>query len=111
MIEEIETGGGKVDAVFSCTDRPDKATNRRKPGPGMLLEALKKYNAEAKHTPFIGDALTDMEAAYRAGCLRYLVMTGKGAQEMKKIPQHLEPVVICTDILDAAKKIIGQHGK
>lgn len=105
LCKEIEKHGGKITEVISCTDRPDMATNRRKPGPGMLLEALDKYGAAPGNTPFIGDALTDMEAALAAGCNRFLVMTGKGSESMRKIPEHLHPVTNCTDILDAARKI------
>jgi D-glycero-D-manno-heptose 1,7-bisphosphate phosphatase len=107
MRAEIEKEGGKIDEIFVCTDHPGSATHRRKPGPGMLLEALEQYGAQAKDTPFIGDALTDMEAALGAGCPRYLVMTGKGRTEMQNIPARLQPVIVCTDILEAARKITG----
>ena len=106
LIKKVEESGGKIADIFFCTDHPDQATNRRKPGPGMLIEALEKYGTTPEKTPFIGDTLTDMEAAYTAGCLRYLVMTGHGQKASQNIPQHLLPVTICTDILDAAQKIV-----
>lgn len=103
----IEQNGGNIDNVYVCTDRPDNAGERRKPRPGMLLEALEKYGAIPGQTPFIGDALTDLEAAYAAGCQRYLVMTGKGRGVAEQIPKYLKPVMLCTDILDAARKIVS----
>jgi D-glycero-D-manno-heptose 1,7-bisphosphate phosphatase len=101
----IEAHGGKIDEVFICTDLPDAASRRRKPEPGMLLEALEKYGADAQETCFIGDALTDMQAAHAAGCRRYLVMTGKGRSVT--VPDDLQPVTFCADILDAARKIVS----
>ncbi len=105
----IERSGGRIDAIYACPDTPDAAGSRRKPQPGMLLEALERYKAVAGETPFIGDALTDMEAAHRAGCRRYLVRTGKGAEAARAIPPHLLPVEVCEDILGAAQKIVGQQ--
>jgi D-glycero-D-manno-heptose 1,7-bisphosphate phosphatase len=105
----VEKHGGKIDDIFFAPDRPDQATERRKPGAGMLLEALKKYNADASKTPFIGDAITDMQAAYTADCPRYLVMTGKGHASAENMPLSLYPVQICSDILDAAKKIVEKQ--
>ena len=32
-----------LDIIF-CPDHPNYATNRRKPGPGMFLEAKRKYD-------------------------------------------------------------------
>lgn len=105
--KKIEENGGKLEEVIFCPDHPDRATERRKPGAGMLLEALEKYKALAANTPFIGDALVDMQAAHKAGCPRYLVMTGKGQETAGNMPLSLYPVTICADILDAAQKIVN----
>ncbi len=106
MSDAVSQSGGKIEEIFFCTDHPDKTTYRRKPNPGMLIEALEKYKADPAKTAFIGDAITDMQAAESAGCQRYMVLTGKGSEEKNKIPDALRPVIVCTDILDAAKKII-----
>ncbi|MBI3631172.1 MAG: HAD hydrolase-like protein, partial [Candidatus Sungbacteria bacterium] len=76
--------------------------------PGMLIEALKKYGAAAKDTPFIGDAVTDLQAAHAANCQRYLVMTGKGRETSQTLPDALKPVTLCDDLLAAARKITTQ---
>ncbi|HEU5046883.1 MAG TPA: HAD-IIIA family hydrolase [Rickettsiales bacterium] len=104
---QVERHGGRIDAVFACTDHPDQATERRKPAPGMLLEAMKQYRAKPENTPFIGDATTDMEAASAAGCPRYLVLTGKGGEASRALPARLRPVTVCADILEAANKIVA----
>ena len=106
LCETVRTHGGDIEEIFFCTDHPDKTTYRRKPKPGMLIEALKKYGAEATRTPFIGDALTDMEAALAAGCPRYFVMTGHEPGRERQLSAHLQPVTVCTDVLDAAKRIV-----
>jgi D-glycero-D-manno-heptose 1,7-bisphosphate phosphatase len=108
LCDSVKSHGGHIDSLFVCTDPPDHATYRRKPKPGMLKEALAQYGVEASDTPFIGDALTDLEAAHAAHCIPYLVLTGKGEATSRRLPQELEHTVICRDILDAAHKIIDR---
>lgn len=105
LAETIAQNGGKLAEVIACTDHPSQASERRKPGAGMLWEAIEKYGAVPAATPMIGDAITDMQAAYAAGCPRYLVMTGKGKESAEHITLNLYPVTCCEDILDAARKI------
>jgi D-glycero-D-manno-heptose 1,7-bisphosphate phosphatase len=102
--------GGLISDILACTDHPEKATSRRKPAPGMLLEAMKDYDASPELTPFIGDALTDLQAAHAAGCPRYLVMTGKGRQTAEKIPEDLQPVTLHENLLSAARNIVERFG-
>lgn len=107
LCDTIREGGGAIDHIWHCPDHPDHPTIMRKPAPGMLQAALDHYGVPAPETPMIGDALRDMEAALSAGCPRYLVRTGKGASVIAKgIPEHLQPVVICENILDAARRIV-----
>jgi D-glycero-D-manno-heptose 1,7-bisphosphate phosphatase len=106
LCDAVKAHGGNIAEIFVCTDTPDKATYRRKPKPGMLIEALEKYAASPAQTPFIGDTLSDMEAALAAGCPRYLVHTGKGRQAAHSLPASLQPVTVCTDVLDAAQRIV-----
>lgn len=41
---------------------------RRKPGPGMLLEAMSDFKAEPEETLMVGDREEDQRAAQSAGC-------------------------------------------
>ncbi len=105
--EQVREAGGSIDAIYVCTDHPDTPSVRRKPNPGMLLEALKAFKAEASKTPMIGDALRDLEAAHACGCQRYLVKTGKGTKTLEDgLPNHIQPVTICDDLQDAVKQIL-----
>lgn len=107
LSDTVREYGGEIAEIFACMDHPDRPTDRRKPAPGMLLEALLKYGAAADSTPMIGDAITDIQAAHSAGCQRYLVMTGKGRNTITQITENLYPVTFCDDILHAAETIVG----
>lgn len=113
--QQLRAAGGTIDRFFVCPDAPDHATFRRKPKPGMLLEALEHFGAIAAETPFVGDAATDLEAAAAAGCPRYLVHTGKGeatAQALAsgRLPASVNPVTVRADILQAAQDILLRFG-
>lgn len=109
--QAVAKEGGRIDHFYFAPDIPEKATLRRKPGPGMLLEALEKFGAEAASTPMVGDMLRDMEAAHRAGCPRILVQTGKGAHTLEHgIPMELQPVTVVKDMYEAAEHIVAHYG-
>lgn len=109
---QVEATGGRIDAVYICTDHPDRPTERRKPGIGMILEALHDFGAEAARTPLVGDALRDLHAAAAAGCPRILVKTGKGRFTLNKgLPDGVQPVTAVSDLAAAARHIIQRYGE
>lgn len=79
LIKALADAGGRLASVHIAPDPRDGLTPRRKPGPGMLLEAMRQHGASPEETLFIGDALTDADAAAAAGVAFRLVLTGKGA--------------------------------
>ncbi len=111
MCSEIEKAGGRIDRIYVATEAPEAATERRKPGAGMLLEALSDFKAKVAQTFFVGDMLRDMQAAHKAGCPFILVRSGKGEETLAKgLPSGLEPAAICEDLLDAVQYIIKSAG-
>ena len=72
-------GADLIDATYFCADHPDTATARRKPEPGMLLEAARDLSLDLARSWMIGDRAGDIEAGRRAGVRSILVRTGEGA--------------------------------
>jgi len=105
----VRAARGHLDATFICPDPPWAATDRRKPGPGMLREAMSQFRVPPEETVMIGDALRDLEAAAKAGVQRILVRTGKGAATQGAgLPAHVLPVKVCTDLWDVADLLLGK---
>ncbi len=108
LAEELAREGARIDAIFVCPDPPWAATRRRKPGPGMLEEALRRFSANPAETPMIGDNRTALEAAAAAGCPRHLVRTGHGARvQAEGIPPALLPVRVHDDLAAAVAALLG----
>ncbi len=57
----------EVKEIMVCGEADD-ACPRRKPNPGMLLEAAEKYAIDLAKSFMVGDRAKDIEAGRRAGC-------------------------------------------
>ena len=81
--------GGRIDAFFFCPHKAEAACMCRKPQPGMLLEAARRFNVAPKDVYMVGDAQRDLEAAAAAGARPVLVLTGKGksTRDAGKLPR------------------------
>jgi D-glycero-D-manno-heptose 1,7-bisphosphate phosphatase len=64
---EQQLGSDLIDATYFCGDHPHHATDRRKPGPGMLIEAGRDLELDLPACFMIGDSESDVEAGIRAG--------------------------------------------
>ncbi|HRP03193.1 MAG TPA: HAD-IIIA family hydrolase [Candidatus Kapabacteria bacterium] len=64
MNEQIIKECGKTfDEIYFCPDLHSSNSFRRKPNPGMLLEAIEQYTIDPHASYFIGDSISDIEAA------------------------------------------------
>lgn len=79
MTDALAAIGGRFDAIFFCSHLPDAHCACRKPEPGMLIEAMRRFGIHADRTTMVGDSLRDLRAADAAGCAAVLVLTGHGA--------------------------------
>jgi len=57
-----------VDAIYTCTHSQSVNCCCRKPKPGMLLTAAKKYKINLKKSFMVGDRLSDILAGKKANC-------------------------------------------
>ena len=102
-----EAAGARLDLILVAPDAPERAGPRRKPAPGMLLEAMARFGVAAEDAVMIGDDLRDLEAAAAAGCRRILVRTGKGAGLADAgLPERLHPVKLCRSFADAVDHLL-----
>lgn len=70
--------GQTIDAAYCCPDHPDQPSSRRKPGIGMVEEAVAEHGIAPGKSWFIGDKSIDVAAGKNAGCRTILVLTGYG---------------------------------
>ena len=95
-------GPGLIDATYMCADHPDTASDRRKPGPGMLLEAARDLGIDLARSWMIGDRAGDLEAGHRAGTRAILVLTGEA-----KNAEGTSAEFVAKDFASAAEFILA----
>jgi len=91
--------------IYVCYDHPENATERRKPGPGMFLEAAFDHNLRLFDCLMIGDSLADMKAGINLGIDSMLVLTGRGSETIDLIPKNEMPIYIVKDLLEGSRKL------
>jgi D-glycero-D-manno-heptose 1,7-bisphosphate phosphatase len=105
--ELARAAGAKLDLSLCAPDHPDQPGTARKPAPGMLVKAMKRYGATPAETVMIGDDRRDIQAAAAAGCRRILVRTGKGRNfECEGIPAALQPVELYDSFAEAIERLL-----
>ncbi len=77
--------GAHIDAFYYCPYHPDGTIadfavdhDDRKPGPGMILRAMREWNVVREGSFLIGDKASDAEAAAAAGIASLLITPNKG---------------------------------
>jgi D-glycero-D-manno-heptose 1,7-bisphosphate phosphatase len=105
---QLEPFGARVDAWFYCPHHPDGRGSYalpcrcRKPLPGMLLEAARRFDIDLESSVMIGDKLVDVQAGAAAGCRSILVRSGYGAGEERRCQGGVE---VYDDLLAAAESL------
>lgn len=69
MVEQFRQRGIKISEVYFCPHHPDYTGDCRcrKPNPGMILDAIAKYDIDPAESVLIGDKKSDIDAGLNAG--------------------------------------------
>ncbi|MGQ9659976.1 MAG: D-glycero-beta-D-manno-heptose 1,7-bisphosphate 7-phosphatase [Thermochromatium sp.] len=86
--ERVEAEGGRIEMIAFCPHAPDDGCTCRKPSPALLFEIAERFGVELANVPFIGDALSDIQAARAAGARPWLVLTGKGERTLERLREQ-----------------------
>ena len=83
MTKELKEAGAHIDRFYHAPWHEDgeiaryrKSSIDRKPGPGMLLQAMADFNVNREQSFLIGDKETDLDAARAAGVGAFLFRGG-----------------------------------
>jgi len=102
----LEAEHAPVDATYYCPHHPDFTglCDCRKPGPGMYRRAARELGVAPERSWFVGDKLSDVEAARVFGGHAVLVRTGYGRENERDVAPD---VVVVDDLGAAAALILG----
>ncbi len=97
--------GDLFDGVYFCPDHPEIASTRRKPGPGMLLEAARDLDLDLGRSWMIGDREGDVLAGHAAGTRSILLHA-----EIGGAPRTTQAEFVAKDLAEAADFILRDSG-
>lgn len=73
-----------VDSIYYCPHIPEQNCDCRKPRPGLIFEACQDFDIDLKNSYFIGDSISDLDAAGNAGCKGILLKQHQNLFELVK---------------------------
>ncbi|MEI6561043.1 MAG: HAD-IIIA family hydrolase [Verrucomicrobiota bacterium] len=97
-----------IAASYFCPDAPPTPSPRRKPEPGMVLEAARDLGIDLARSWFVGDKAADIACGARSGTRTILVQTGYGAQTAAA-PCEPAPDFLVKDVVAAAALILQKN--
>lgn len=94
-----------LDRIEACLAADDRAPDarRRKPAPGMLVDAAQALEIDLAQSYMIGDRWRDIDCGHAAGCTTFFI--DRGYTEKVRQP----PDFFATNILDAAEQILRRE--
>ena len=87
MNRQLAERGAALDGIYFCPEAPSSddrtviENSRRKPGPGMLLQAAAEMGLKLADSWMVGDLISDVLAGLNAGCRSILVASGQKIEE------------------------------
>ena len=114
MIESLAECGAEIDDLFMCPHYPKelpmtkekfliKKCGCRKPEPGLIYRAMRKYNIDLSSSYMIGDSCSDVLAGSAVGLST--VFLGEVKCDLCKKLGDVSPAFVARDICEAADLI------
>ena len=110
--------GARIDGWFFCPHHPMARDERlkidcdcRKPRPGMIREAGKRFAIDLPRSFVVGDKLADVGLATSVGARGILVRTGYGAAEVVRHGGNIPGAAyVAEELMNATAWILTQAG-
>ena len=107
MLERVRAAGGDLAGIYYCPHLPEDGCECRKPRPGMFRALERELDVSVRGAPYIGDRISDVEAAEGIGARPMLVRTGTGAATEKLLGARVVPVF--DDLAAAARSLLDEQ--
>ena len=118
MQDLLKREGAHLDGIYYCPHHPEvgippyrQRCRCRKPGTGMIEEAVKEFVLDCSQSYVIGDRGVDIELARQLGAKAILVLTGygRGEWEYRKHEWKGKPDFVAEDLFEAVQWILQRE--
>jgi len=105
MLAAVHAAGGELSGIYYCPHTPEAGCDCRKPRPGLFKKLERDLGLSVRGAPYIGDKLSDVDAAEAAGARPVLVRTGRGAAA--ELEAAARGVAVFDDLAAAARSLLS----
>jgi D-glycero-D-manno-heptose 1,7-bisphosphate phosphatase len=107
MRDAVRAAGGELAGIYHCPHVPEAGCDCRKPLPGLFRQLERDLGLSVSGVPYVGDKLSDVEAAEAAGAVPILVRTGQGAKVERVVRARGVPVF--DDLRSVARSLVQEQ--
>lgn len=93
-----------VDDIRMCPHSQTLGCRCRKPKPGLLMDASRKYRLDLRRSYMVGDRVSDVLAGHAAGCYTIFIDQGYGESHRRHFPADST----VRDFSEAARRILSR---
>jgi len=90
--------GARLERCYYATELQNSRSPRRKPSPGMLLEAAEDLGLNLARTVFVGDSRTDIAAGFAANVGATILLLSGGTQSYQVGDMDPAPDYVFADL-------------
>jgi D-glycero-D-manno-heptose 1,7-bisphosphate phosphatase len=106
MLAAVRAAGGELAGIYYCPHTPDADCDCRKPRPGLFRNLERELGLSVRGAPYIGDKVSDVEAAEAAGARPILVRTGRGVAA--EVAAAARGVAVFDNLSAAARHLLAE---
>lgn len=120
LVSQLKAEGASLDGLYVCVHHPTvgeppyrAVCDCRKPEPGLLRRAASDLGLDLSRSWMVGDKMSDVVTARRAGSRAILVLTGYGLGEWeyRRSGWPTDPDHVAEDLLEAVEWILARRGQ
>jgi len=112
MLAVLASKNIRIAAVHYCLHTDQDNCDCRKPKPGMILQAARKFGlSDLSRCFFVGDAEVDILAGKNAGTRTILVLSGKTQSSAEIENWTTRPDFIASNLSEAAEIVLKKDGE
>lgn len=110
MTAQLDAAGARLELIRYCPHHPDAGCGCRKPAAGLLEDCLTELVVPATNALFIGDSLSDMQAAQRAGVQGALVnyaKTGRDSNAVERAAHKMGITLVAANLASLVEVLLA----
>jgi D-glycero-D-manno-heptose 1,7-bisphosphate phosphatase len=119
MTDALATAEARIDAWFYCPHHPEAAVEAlrqvcecRKPSTGMIQSASRQFAIDLSQSFVVGDRISDVDLAARAGARGVLVRTGYGENTIREHDGRVpRAALVAENLMQATAWILGERAR